>query len=113
MESYLKYLKDSLELNYIGISIQYEAVTPYLKQLENILGDKFELFTQNQKRRDKGSYHINVINSSEYNQLLNKGIDKIVNSLELFFDTPQKFDRVFCNCQVRYSVFSKKILFTT
>lgn len=88
MQSNLRYLKDVLSMNYIGISIQIETVMPYLDQLKEILADKFEAYVGNQKNRDLGSYHINVITSSEYNSLSEKGVDKFINSLESFFDKP-------------------------
>lgn len=87
MKGYLEYLKDVYNTNYLGIKIDGGIVEPFLNELKKQIGEQHELFVNNQKKRDLGSYHITVINNSEYNNLLkSKGIDKVVNSLESFFD---------------------------
>jgi hypothetical protein len=83
----IEYLKDTLGNNYLGLNINPIEVEPYLEKLKAILGDQFEIFTGNQKKRDLGKYHITVINVMEYNSLSSRlGIDTFVNSLEPVFD---------------------------
>jgi hypothetical protein len=84
---YVSYLKDRLANNYLGLNIPHEIVEPYLNELESILGeDDFKVFTDLQKQRDGGKYHITVINVADYNRLTKElGLDKFVNSLELIF----------------------------
>ena len=84
---YVSYLKDRLANNYLGLNIPHDIVEPYLNELESIIGeDDFKLFTDLQKNRDCGNYHITVINVSDYNKLTNElGLDKFINSLEPIF----------------------------
>lgn len=81
---YLTYIKDTIGNNYLGIDFPNGIVEPFLNELKDIIGeDDFELFTENQKKRDHGSYHTTVINVMEYNSLAKKeGMDKFINSLE-------------------------------
>jgi hypothetical protein len=84
---YLEYLKDVLQNNYLGLNIDNNLIQPYLNELKEIIGeDDFEVFTQNQKNRDSGKYHLTVINVADYNKLSSQmGIDKFINSLEPIF----------------------------
>ena len=83
----IEYLKDTLGSNYLGISINPIEIEPYLEKLKAILGDQYEIYTNNQKNRDLGKYHITVINVMDYNKLSAQiGIDKFINSLEPVFD---------------------------
>lgn len=92
MKAYLTYLKDLWTTNYVGIKIDSGIVETFLNQLKGELGDKYDMYVSAQKKRDIGSYHITVISTSEYNELLkNKGIDKTINSLEHFFDKELNF----------------------
>jgi len=87
MNYYLTYLKDTIGNNYVGINIPEDVVQPHIEKLKEILGEEdFEIFTQNQKTRDHGHYHITVINVMDYNRLSKEmGITNFVQSLELIF----------------------------
>lgn len=83
MTYYITYLKDTLGNNYLGIKVPNEVVEPFLVDLKEILGDEFDTYTENQKKRDHDSYHITVINVADYNKIAKEvGVDKFVNSLE-------------------------------
>jgi len=83
MKYNITYLKDILGSNYLGVKIQETEVRPFLEQLKGILGDQFDLYTSNQKKRDQEGYHITVLNVIDYNRLSEEnGIDKFVNSLD-------------------------------
>lgn len=84
---YVEYLKDVLGNNYLGLKISNDMVQPYLNELKEIIGeDDYLQFTEHQKSRDLGKYHLTVINVSEYNQLSKElGIDRFVNSLDYIF----------------------------
>jgi hypothetical protein len=86
----LTYLKDAVGNNYVGINIPNEVVEPHLEKLKEILGEEdFEIFTQNQKTRDHGHYHITVINVMDCNRLSKEmGMANFVKSVELAFDYP-------------------------
>lgn len=87
MTFHLQYLKDVIGNNYIGISVPYDIIQPYLHSLKSILSDNFDIYTQNQRNRDSNKHHITVINVADYNRLSKEmGIDKFINSLELIFD---------------------------
>jgi hypothetical protein len=87
---YLTTLKDVIGNNYIGIKLDNSIVEPYLNELKDIIGDNDYLrYTNLQIDRDRGSYHITVINVMDYNRLSKEmGIDKFVNSLDLIFKYP-------------------------
>lgn len=83
---YLTYIKDTIGNNYIGIDVPVGVVDPFLKELEEIVGDDFVVYTKCQKDRDHGKYHITTINVMEYNALSKKmGMDKFITSLEPIF----------------------------
>ena len=86
----LTYLKDVVGNNYVGVNIPNEVVEPHLEKLKEILGEEdFEIFTQNQKMRDHGQYHITVINVMDCNRLSKEmGMANFVKSVELAFDYP-------------------------
>lgn len=86
----LTYLKDAVGNNYVGINIPNEHVEPHLEKLKEILGEEdFEIFTQNQKTRDHGHYHVTVINVMDCNRLSKEmGMANFVKSVELAFDYP-------------------------
>ena len=90
MTHYLTYLKDTIGNNYVGINIPNEVVEPHLEKLKEILGEEdFEIFTQNQKMRDHGHYHITVINVMDCNRLSKEmGMANFVKSVELAFEYP-------------------------
>jgi len=86
----LTYLKDVTGNNYVGINIPNEDVEPHLEKLKEILGEEdFQIFTQNQKTRDHGHYHITVINVMDCNRLSKEmGMSNFVKSVELAFEYP-------------------------
>jgi hypothetical protein len=86
----LTYLKDTIGNNYVGINIPEDVVQPHLEKLKEILGEEdFEIFTQNQKMRDHGHYHITVINVMDCNRLSKEmGMANFVKSVELAFEYP-------------------------
>jgi len=90
MTYYLTYLKDTIGNNYVGINIPEAIVEPHLEKLKEILGEEdFEIFTQNQKMRDHGHYHITVINVMDCNRLSKEmGMVNFVKSVELAFEYP-------------------------
>lgn len=83
MTYYITYLKDSIGNNYLGIKVPNNVVEPFLDDLKEILGDDFDTYTGNQKKRDHDAYHITVMNVMDYNRLAKEvGVEKFVNSLE-------------------------------
>jgi len=84
---YLTYIKDIIGNNYVGIDFPNGIIDPFLSELKDIIGDEsFEAYTENQKKRDHGSYHSTVINVMDYNALSKKmGMDKFINSLDPIF----------------------------
>jgi hypothetical protein len=87
MKAQLVYLKDSYQMNFIAIKISDETVSTYLNQMKEQVGELFEILTQNQKKKSLNNYYVNVITSTEYNELLKmKGIDKVVNTMHEFFE---------------------------
>jgi len=90
MTYYLTYLRDTIGNNYVGINIPSEVVQPHLEKLKEILGEEdFEIFTNNQKMRDHGHYHITVINVMDCNRLSKEmGMANFVKSVELAFEYP-------------------------
>lgn len=86
MINYVNYEKDLTNNNYLAVKIDNGVINPFLKELKEILGDEYEEYVNNQKKRDNESYHITVINVPDFKTLSKKlGIDKFVNSLELVF----------------------------
>lgn len=87
MVYYVTYIKDRIGNNYLGIKVPNENVEPFLKELKDIIGESdYNEFTENQIKRDGGSYHMTVINVMDYNKLAKDlGYDKFVNSLDNVF----------------------------
>jgi hypothetical protein len=83
MTYYLTHVKDVLGNNYLGINFYIETVQPFLNELKEIIGEEdFEIYTDNQNKRDRGNYHMTLINVMEYNKICKEeGMDKFVNSL--------------------------------
>lgn len=52
------------------------------------MGDKYETYTQLQKNRDGGYYHITVIPVMDYNKLYKDKLTDFVNSIELIMKYP-------------------------
>ena len=68
----LMYLKEDGE-RCLGVNIPNEDVQSYLEELNQILSkEDFEIFTQNQKKRDKNQYHISVIDVVDYSEVVRK-----------------------------------------
>ena len=84
---YLTHIRDTIGNNYIGINMPNGIIDPYLNELKEILGDdEYEKYTDLQKDRDHGSYHITTINVMEYNAITKSmGMDKFVSSLDNIF----------------------------
>lgn len=84
---YIDYIKDVIGNNYLGIKIPNTTIDPFLKEMKKFLSeDEFNIFIENQQKRDKGSYHITVMNVMEFNKLNNEmGMDKFVSSLQSVF----------------------------
>jgi len=87
---YLTYLRDTIGNNYVGINIPEAVVEPHLEKLKEILGEEdYQIFTNNQKMRDHGHYHITVINVMDCNRLSKEmGMSNFVKSVELTFEYP-------------------------
>lgn len=87
---YITHLKDVIGNNYLGLEIPVGLVQPFLNEMKDILGEEdYNIFTENQIKRDGGHYHITVINVMDYNRLSKQmGIDKFVNSLDPIFKYP-------------------------
>jgi hypothetical protein len=90
MTHYITHLRDTIGNNYLGIKIPTEALQSYLNELKEVLGEEdYNVFTENQQRRDSGEYHITVINVADYNKLTKElGMDKFVSSLDSIFKYP-------------------------
>jgi hypothetical protein len=86
MIHYINHIRDVIGNNYLGIKFDKEVINPFLKELEEILGDDYEEFVSYQQKRDSGSHHMTVINVIDYNKLIKEmGMDKFTNSLENVF----------------------------
>lgn len=86
MKVRIEYLKDTIGNNYIGVNIYYDLVYQYLNALKDILGDEYDVYTNNQYNRDHGKHHITVINVADYNRVLKEiGVDKFINSFDKYF----------------------------
>ena len=88
MTTHIQYIQDILGNNYLGIKFTISEVQTYLDQMKSVLSkEDFEIYTSNQEKRDRGQFHITVINVIDYNKLSKEmGIDKFVNSLENVLD---------------------------
>jgi hypothetical protein len=87
---YITHLRDVIGNNYLGLKIPIDIIQPFLDELKDILGEvDYNIFTENQIKRDGGHYHITVINVMDFNRLSKQlGMDKFVNSLDLIFKYP-------------------------
>ena len=84
MIHFITHIKDTIGNNYLGIKLNPELIEPYLNELKDIIGeDDFKVYTENQQKRDRGQFHMTIINAMDYNRLSqDMGIDKFVNSLD-------------------------------
>ena len=89
MNHFITYLKNPLNINFIGIKIQQNEIEPFLGQLEEILGESYEEYRSNLLKSTDGQFYIEVIDDIEYKDLSSRlGIDKFVNSLDHIFKVP-------------------------
>jgi len=83
MTHYLQILKDTLGNNYFGVHIDVNEVTPFLNQLQDILGESYKQFTELQQTRDNGKYHITFMSVPEFNSCSKEmGYDKFLSYLD-------------------------------
>lgn len=83
MEYYITNIKDTVGNNYLGIKMYPDSVSPFLSELKDHLSDDYDDYVNNQKSRDRESYHITVINVMEYNSLVKSmGMSNFVSSIE-------------------------------
>lgn len=83
---YNTYLKDIAGNNYIGINIPNSVVVPFLLDLKDFTGDKYDEYVSNQQNRDHGNYHITILNTMEFNKLASEvGYSKFIESLDNIF----------------------------
>jgi len=85
---FLTHIQDNLANNHLGIKIEPSIIEPFLSELKEIIGeDDYKTYTENQQKRDKGQFYLNVISVTEYNQLTQEqGMDKFTNSLQKVFE---------------------------
>lgn len=90
MTHYITHTKDVLGNNYLVIKIPRGSVSNYLEDMKDILGESdYEDFIKYKDDRDKGEYHITVINAMDYQRLTKEmGVDDFVNSLDIVLKYP-------------------------
>lgn len=82
MGHYLEILKDTLGSNYIGINFDKQEILPFINQLQEILGESFDEYSNLQQKRDNGKYHMTFISVMEFNEKSKEvGLDKFMNQL--------------------------------
>lgn len=87
MEHRIVHIKDVNGQNYLGIKFKREDISNFIDELKTILADRFDTFSENQQNRDRGEYHITVINVMEYGKLTKSmGMDKFVDALQPILD---------------------------
>lgn len=59
-------LRDNSGLVYLGGLVSKADLAAYLNDLEQILGDEFNQYRENQAKRDHGVFHLTLINPNEY-----------------------------------------------
>ena len=81
---FIDHLKDALGNNFLGIKINRSIIENYLRELEEIIGeDDYKIYCDNQQKRDDGKFYLTVINTTDYNKLIQEiGIDHFTNSLQ-------------------------------
>jgi hypothetical protein len=84
MKYYIEHVKDINGSNYLAIKIDSLEIHSFMDHLRSLLGkEDFDLYTSNQKTRDKGTHHITVINVMDYSRLTKvMGMDKFVEALQ-------------------------------
>jgi len=83
----LQHLKDSFSRNFLGVRVYPETVAPFVEQMRQALGDRYDLFAGLKMRRDGDTYHINAVNTTEYDGLTERiGMDAWVSSIDRLAD---------------------------
>jgi hypothetical protein len=91
MEKRIEHVKDVNGQNYLAIKIEKSDIDKSSNSIDKFLIDlksrideeEFELYTDNQEKRDKGEYHITVISVMDYGRLTKAmGMDKFVTALQ-------------------------------
>ncbi len=79
---YVSYLKDSIGNNYLGIPFGQNVIIPFLSKLKEFIPEEYQIYIENQQKRDHDSYHCTVINVMEYNSISKSmGMSKFISSL--------------------------------
>ena len=83
---YNTYIKDVIGNSYLGIQLPNGIISPFLLDLKDFTGDKYDEYVNSQQQRDHGNYHITVLNVMEYNRLSKEfGYSKFIESLDRVF----------------------------
>lgn len=83
---YNTYLQDVIGNNYVGINLPNTIIIPFLLDLNDFTGDKYDEYVNNQQQRDRGHYHITLINTMEFNKISKEiGYAKFIESLDRVF----------------------------
>jgi hypothetical protein len=91
MEKRIEHVKDVEGQNYLAIKIEKSDIDKSTNSIDKFLIDlksrideeEFELYTDNQEKRDKGEHHITVINVMDYSRLTKAmGMDKFVEAIQ-------------------------------
>lgn len=54
---------------YLAISVEKEDLNPYLEKLYSIEKERFLVLTKNQCDRDRGEFHVTVVDPREYKEI--------------------------------------------
>ena len=65
-------LTDNQGQKYLAGLINKADIEQYLTQLKTILGERFDSFREHQSARDQAKFHVTIVNSKEYQTLMNK-----------------------------------------
>jgi hypothetical protein len=84
MKKRIEHVKDAIGQNYLAIKIDSLELHPFMDHLRSLLRkEDFDLYTRNQKTRDKEEHHITVINVMDYGRLTKAmGMDKFVEAIQ-------------------------------
>lgn len=74
-------IKDSTGQDYLAIKIEKSEINNFLTQLKDVIGEDYELYTNNQQNRDNNSNHITVISVMDWGRLNKSGKASEVESL--------------------------------
>lgn len=75
MKYKIDYLTDIVGNTYIGVKIYKDNINSYLNQLKTLLGKDYDIYVNNQQKRDMSngrtcSHHITVVNAFELKKLM-------------------------------------------